>query len=293
MTSFTKSQDDASDSDFEELGPLLNTLRPNESIWVEKPKSRQGDTTSWHAFSQRGADQRSAEIAQLQASLRKRGNSILFHSHAVANDGERFPLFLPPDHPKQPRKLSGPLAGLPRTKIDSSDSDDPPNDLSPPPVPLHTTHAQLLAGLRAKPKSTPVVPSTPYKQSPHRALWFADRSNDDPNQDGGKATDFAILRYPGGFPPRAISPLPFEQQSLGLVEYPAPLEFPQRTVSPLSSSEQQYLSTFVDEPALLSLANVSSASLERDQQQHVEWNWCLKEAYEQEYAAFSVHSHYA
>jgi hypothetical protein len=82
---------------------LFHTIRTNNEIKrVDKPKPQQGGGVSWRAFSEGRADQRSAEIAQLQASLRKRGNSISFCTHAVTDDGERIPLLLSTDTPSGP-----------------------------------------------------------------------------------------------------------------------------------------------------------------------------------------------
>jgi len=110
VTSRTNSQDDTHDSDLEGLGPLFHTTRTTTEIKrVDKPKAQQGGGVSWRAFSEGRADQRSAEIALLQASLRKRGNSISFCSHAVTDDGERIPLLVSTDHPSGPnnRGLKG------------------------------------------------------------------------------------------------------------------------------------------------------------------------------------------
>ena len=109
VTSRTNSQDDTYDSDLEGLGPLFHTTKTTEIKRVDKPKPQQGGGVSWRAFSEGRADQRSAEIALLQATLRKRGNSISFSSHAVTDDGERIPLLISTDHPSGPntRGLKG------------------------------------------------------------------------------------------------------------------------------------------------------------------------------------------
>lgn len=102
VTSRSNSQDAAYDPD-DALAPLFHTTRTTTEIKrVDKPKTQQGGGVSWRAFSEGRADQRSAELAQLQASLRKRGKSISFGTHAVTDDGERIPLFLSTDHPSSP-----------------------------------------------------------------------------------------------------------------------------------------------------------------------------------------------
>lgn len=112
VTSRTNSQDDNYDSDLDALGPLFHQNRTVEIKRVDKPKPQpqQGGGVSWRAFSEGRADQRSAEIAVLQASLRKRGKSISFGTHAVTDDGERIPLILSTDHPSGPNSR-GPKGG--------------------------------------------------------------------------------------------------------------------------------------------------------------------------------------
>lgn len=105
VTSRTNSQDDTYDSDLEGLGPLFHTSKTSKTTEikrVDKPKPQQGGGVSWRAFSEGRADQRSAEIALLQATLRKRGKSISFGSYAVTDDGERIPLLVSTDHPSGP-----------------------------------------------------------------------------------------------------------------------------------------------------------------------------------------------
>jgi hypothetical protein len=104
VSSRTNSQDDTYDSDLEGLGPLFHTsrARTTEIKRVDKPKPQQGGGVSWRAFSEGRADQRTAEIALLQATLRKRGKSISFSAHAVTDDGERIPLLLSTDVPSGP-----------------------------------------------------------------------------------------------------------------------------------------------------------------------------------------------
>lgn len=59
---------------------------------VDKPKVQNGGGVSWRAFSASRTEQRNTEIEALQASLRKRGKSISFGTHAVTDDGQRIPL---------------------------------------------------------------------------------------------------------------------------------------------------------------------------------------------------------
>ncbi len=63
---------------------------------VDKPKQN-GGGVSWRAFSAGRAEQRSAEIEALQASLRQRGKSIAFGTHAVTDDGNRVPVAPTPE----------------------------------------------------------------------------------------------------------------------------------------------------------------------------------------------------
>ncbi|KAK5118911.1 hypothetical protein LTR62_000122 [Meristemomyces frigidus] len=81
----------------------LDTLNPWESALpsaskhlevkrVDKPKPQNGSGISWRAFSASRIEQRSAEIEALQASLRQRGNSIAFTTHAVTDDGKKVPI---------------------------------------------------------------------------------------------------------------------------------------------------------------------------------------------------------
>ncbi|KAK5167753.1 uncharacterized protein LTR77_007452 [Saxophila tyrrhenica] len=58
---------------------------------VDKPKQH-GGGVSWRAFSAGRAEQRSSEIEALQTSLKQRGKSISFGTHAVTDDGNRVPI---------------------------------------------------------------------------------------------------------------------------------------------------------------------------------------------------------
>lgn len=58
---------------------------------VDKPKQN-GGGVSWRAFSAGRAEQRNSEIEALQTSLRHRGKSISFGTHAVTDDGNRVPV---------------------------------------------------------------------------------------------------------------------------------------------------------------------------------------------------------
>lgn len=59
---------------------------------VDKPKPQDGGGVSWRAFSAGRAEQRHTEIQALQTSLKQRGKSISFGSHAVTDDGNRVPI---------------------------------------------------------------------------------------------------------------------------------------------------------------------------------------------------------
>ena len=58
---------------------------------VNKPKQN-GGGVSWRAFSEGRAEQRTQAITTLQTSLKQRGKSISFGSHALTDDGNRIPL---------------------------------------------------------------------------------------------------------------------------------------------------------------------------------------------------------
>ena len=58
---------------------------------VDKPKQN-GGGVSWRAFSVGRAEQRNTEIEALQTSLRQRGKSIAFGTHALTDDGNRVPI---------------------------------------------------------------------------------------------------------------------------------------------------------------------------------------------------------
>ena len=60
---------------------------------VDKPK-QDGGGVSWRAFSAGRAEQRNTEIEALQTSLRQRGKSISFGTHALTDDGNRVPVQL-------------------------------------------------------------------------------------------------------------------------------------------------------------------------------------------------------
>ena len=59
---------------------------------VDKPKAQDGGGVSWRAFSAGRAEQRNTELQLLQTSLKQRGKSISFGSHAVTDDGNRIPI---------------------------------------------------------------------------------------------------------------------------------------------------------------------------------------------------------
>ena len=73
---------------------------------VDKPKVQHGGGVSWRAFSASRTEQRNTEIEALQATLRQRGKSISFGTHALTDDGKRVPLA-----PQQFAALAGAGAG--------------------------------------------------------------------------------------------------------------------------------------------------------------------------------------
>jgi hypothetical protein len=180
ITTRTKNKYDGHDSELGNLESLFQTIGTNETkkpelrLGADKPKPKKSSGISWRAFTEGRADQRSAEIAQLQASLRKRGNSISFSSHAVADDGERFPLFTSRDHPKQQRKLSGLRARSPPRKV-ASNREDGPDD----PVLPRATSAHPHAGLRVKPKTHSMSTSTLDHKLPQPQAILAADSDDE------------------------------------------------------------------------------------------------------------------
>ncbi len=72
-------------------GPPSPEKSQSEVKRVDKPKQH-GGGVSWRAFSAGRAEQRSTEIEALQASLKQRGKSISFGTHAVTDDGNRVPI---------------------------------------------------------------------------------------------------------------------------------------------------------------------------------------------------------
>lgn len=64
----------------------------NEVKRVDKPKPQDGGGVSWRAFSEGRVEQRTKEIEALQTSLKQRGKSISFGSHALTDDGNRIPV---------------------------------------------------------------------------------------------------------------------------------------------------------------------------------------------------------
>ncbi|TKA78683.1 hypothetical protein B0A55_04495 [Friedmanniomyces simplex] len=83
------------DDSIDPLSPwesALSSPKHPEVKRVDKPKQSNGSGISWRAFSASRTEQRSAEIEALQASLRQRGKSIAFGTHAVTDDGKRVPI---------------------------------------------------------------------------------------------------------------------------------------------------------------------------------------------------------
>ncbi|KAK0878141.1 hypothetical protein LTR87_008069 [Friedmanniomyces endolithicus] len=82
------------DDSIDPLSPWESALSPKhpEVKRVDKPKQNNGSGISWRAFSASRTEQRSAEIEALQASLKQRGKSIAFGTHAVTDDGNRVPI---------------------------------------------------------------------------------------------------------------------------------------------------------------------------------------------------------
>ncbi|KAK1094559.1 hypothetical protein LTR48_000108 [Friedmanniomyces endolithicus] len=82
------------DDSIDPLSPWESALSPKhpEVKRVDKPKQNNGSGISWRAFSASRIEQRSAEIEALQASLKQRGKSIAFGTHAVTDDGNRVPI---------------------------------------------------------------------------------------------------------------------------------------------------------------------------------------------------------
>jgi hypothetical protein len=63
---------------------------------VDKPKQH-GGGVSWRAFSAGRAEQRNSEIEALTTSLKQRGKSISFGTHALTDDGNRVPITVTPE----------------------------------------------------------------------------------------------------------------------------------------------------------------------------------------------------
>jgi len=82
---------------------ISDTLNPYESALpqhqkhpevkrVDKAKKQGGSGVSWRAFSASRTEQRNTEIEALKASLKQRGKSISFGTHATTDDGKRVPI---------------------------------------------------------------------------------------------------------------------------------------------------------------------------------------------------------
>lgn len=93
-------QDSDSDSDEEAVSTRTNSVDDTTSTEtstspdikrVDKGKQN-GGGVSWRAFSVGRAEQRNTEIEALQTSLRQRGKSIAFGTHALTDDGNRVPI---------------------------------------------------------------------------------------------------------------------------------------------------------------------------------------------------------
>ncbi|KAK0264362.1 hypothetical protein LTS09_001840 [Friedmanniomyces endolithicus] len=83
------------DDSIDPLSPwesALSSAKHPEVKRVDKPKQNNGSGISWRAFSASRTEQRSAEIEALQASLKQRGKSIAFGTHALTDDGNRVPI---------------------------------------------------------------------------------------------------------------------------------------------------------------------------------------------------------
>lgn len=89
VTSRSNSTDDTAATSVAAESEKKETLEVQR---VDKPKVQNGGGVSWRAFSASRAEQRNTEIETLQASLRSRGKSISFGSHALTDDGQRVPI---------------------------------------------------------------------------------------------------------------------------------------------------------------------------------------------------------
>lgn len=88
-------QDEEEDEALDALDPFFNPGRRRSVKRADKPKTpkvQNGGGVSWRAFSASRAEQRNAELEALQATLKKRGKSISFGTHAVTDDGQRIPI---------------------------------------------------------------------------------------------------------------------------------------------------------------------------------------------------------
>lgn len=179
LSSRSNSQDDTNDPDIDALAPLFNTSRtPTYIKRVDKPKAQQGGGVSWRAFSEGRADQRSAELAALQANLRRRGKSISFGTHAVTDDGERIPLILSTDHPSGPNARKGGKRGRspPRLARDVEPTADETADTLERYDPAHFKTNPFTGDpvqrSNSEPDAGPPIPDPDVKQpgSPHSSL---------------------------------------------------------------------------------------------------------------------------
>lgn len=78
------------------LSPYESALSPTHLEVKRVDKSKNGTGMSWRAFSTSRSEQRNTELEALQASLKQRGKSISFGTHAVTDDGKRVPIPVAP-----------------------------------------------------------------------------------------------------------------------------------------------------------------------------------------------------
>lgn len=86
-----------SPSELDSISPYESALAPRhpEVKRVDKPKQNVSGM-SWRAFSTSRTEQKTAELEALQASLKQRGKSISFGTHAITDDGKRVPIPVAP-----------------------------------------------------------------------------------------------------------------------------------------------------------------------------------------------------
>ena len=116
-------------AEFDSLNPYESAIAPKhtEIKRVDKPKQNVSGM-SWRAFSTSRTEQRTAEIEAIQASLKQRGKSISFGTHALTDDGRRVPI---PNAPRRAGSIKTALGGRGRDRERGKSPPRRASDLEP------------------------------------------------------------------------------------------------------------------------------------------------------------------